>query len=240
MLDQRCGIGSIGIDPRNGVGIGVHKLRDGLRFAFNEFAARHHNAGDHGAAAVGLKRIPFGAQIQRHTHFGRLGLCDSDERLRQQRRGVRMAQQRRQTFAVLRLVLDVDVLVRFKTVGAQNIVQRIFGRCAFAGGIDGASLQVGHAVYIRIGRGDIQYAQRVHGQRLELALHALIEHGGEVCRKRGDVDLALGEPGGDFIRGGADLKFIIAAIRHHFDHAHGRRPLQRSHARAFTQRTAGH
>ena len=134
---------------------------------------------------------------------------------------------------MLALPLDGDVGVGIKARLAQHVLQRVLGRGALAGGVDGASAQVGDGIDLVAKLADVQHAQRVDGDDAHGALGLVVEHGGQVCRHRGNVHLGLCDERAHLVGGGQDLERPVLVgqvagigLAHEADQAHGRRALE--------------
>ena len=113
---------------------------------------------------------------------------------------------------MLALPLDGDVGVGIKARLAQHVLQRVLGRGALAGGVDGASAQVGDGIDLVAKLADVQHAQRVDGNDAHGALGLVVEHGGQVCRHGGNVHLGLGNERAHLIGGGHDAEGVVVVL----------------------------
>ena len=125
-------------------------------------------------------------------------------------------------------------MIGIDAVFREKIAQGVFRRRALARRHDGLTLQVGHGFHALAVFHDVEDAERVDRQHLDLALRLIVEHGGEVRGHAGHVELALEERGRHFVRRTSKGKGIFIASRfaafavlHQLHKAHGRRALER-------------
>ena len=86
--------------------------------------------------------------------------------------------------------------VRVDAVLRQQIPQGVLRRGALAGGHDGPARQIRHGLDGIAIRHNIQHAQGIHRQGDDAAVRPVIQHGGQVGRHAGDVQLPLHQLGG--------------------------------------------
>ena len=208
---------------------------NGLGVSVGELGARHGHAGDEtGLLAGGLAGgLPLPVEVQGHADLAVLGLGRGHEGLGQHGHGARTLGQGSHALGVLALPLDGDVGVGVKARLAQHVLQRILGRGALAGGVDGASAQVGDGLDLVSQLADVEHAQRVDGDDVHAALGLVVEHAREVCRHGGHVHLGLCDERGDLVGGGQDLERPVlvgqvagVGLAHEAHQAHGRRALE--------------
>ena len=135
---------------------------------------------------------------------------------------------------MLALPVDRHVAVGIDAVFREKIAQGVFGRGALARGHDGLPLQVGHGLHALAVFHNVEHAERIDRQHLDLALRLIVEHGGEVRGHAGHVELALDERGRHLVGRAREGKGIVIAARltaltvaHELHKAHGGRPLER-------------
>ena len=135
---------------------------------------------------------------------------------------------------MLALPIDRHIVIGIDAVFCEKIAQGVFRRRALARRHDGLALQVGHGVHALAVFHDVENAERVDRQHLDLALRLIVEHGGEVRGHAGHVELALEECGRHFVRRTGKGKgisiasrFAAFAVLHQLHKAHGRRALER-------------
>ena len=146
------------------------------------------------------------------------------------------------------LPLDRHVLLRIDAVLGEDVVQRIFRRRALAAGVNRLAAQILHAADAVAALHDVEHAQRVDGQHLNLSFRVVVKHGGQIRRHGGNVRLALDQLRGNLVHRGSNRDIVGVAVHraalglvHQLHHAHRRRALQRRHAHVrFGQRRAGH
>ena len=125
-------------------------------------------------------------------------------------------------------------MIGINAVFREKIAQGVFRRRALARRHDGLALEVGDGLHALAVFHDVENAERVDRQHLDLALRLIVEHGGEVRGHAGHVELALEERGRHFVRRTSKGKgifiasrFAILAVLHQLHKAHGGRPLER-------------
>ena len=201
----------------------------------------HHHAGEQSGAVVQL--VPLLRQVQGHPQVRHLALGHSDEGLGQQGNGGRTGGQGRHALTVLALPVHHHVGVRIQAVFRQQIPQGILRRRALAGGHDGLAGEVRHGLHGVAVFHHVQNAQGVDCQRHNVAAGLVVEHGGQVRRHAGDVQVPLHQRGGHLVGGGCQGEFIsvLGGVRfaalfggsfivaHELHHAHGGGALQRRH-----------
>ena len=117
--------------------------------------------------------------------------------------------------AVLTLPVDGHILVRVNAVFRQQIPQSVFRGTALTGGHDGLALQVRHGLDGVAVLHDIQHAQGVDGQHLHRAVGLAVQHGGQVGRHAGHVQVALDEGRGHLVGGTGQGEFVGIAGGYH-------------------------
>ena len=114
-----------------------------------------------------------------------------------------------------------------QAVGLQHVIQSVFRRGAFAGGIEGLARQICHAVHSIAVFHDVQHAQRVQCGQLHVAARLVVEHGGHVGGNGCDVEFPLDHLARDLIGRTGYGEFIgvlglaLFGIGHQFHHADG-------------------
>jgi len=231
--------GRVFVDELHGGRIFLEERVHRGRVLLGKRAAHEADAGDHRAAVAEL--LPLVGQAQRdararvlHKHRRHIGLREHRDRRR-------VVEHRRGDLGGLRLVLDVDVLVRVEPVAAQDVVQRVLGRRALAGRVDSLPGEVGDRLDGLAVFDDVQYAQRVDRRNLQRAVRLADQYRREICRNHRRLELAADQQRGDRVRGPLHREGIVVRglsglrVVHQLHEAHRRRPLQRGDA----QRRAG-
>ena len=145
---------------------------------------------------------------------------------------------------MLALPLDGHVLRRVDAVFRKDVVERVFRRRALAAGVNRPAAQVFNRLHAVAALDDINHAERIDRQHLNLALRILVKHGSQIRRNSRDIRFALDDFGRHFINRRSNGKGICVALDraafrfvHQLNHAHRGRPLEGSHVHLrFSQR----
>ena len=167
-----------------------------------------------------------------------------DKGLRQQGDGRLAGGQCRHTLAVLALPVDGHILVRVNAVFAEQIPQGVFRGAALTGGHDGLALQIRHGLHGFAVLHDIQHTKGVHRQNLHGPLSLAVQHGGQIGRYAGHVQIPLDESGGHLVGRTGQGKFvgiaggyhILLALHHLIDRVAQTHQLHQSHGGGTFQR----
>ena len=168
--------------------------------------AHHGHTGDQ----LGVRHlVPLGGQVKGYPQSVVLQPGGSHIGLGQHCNGILCAGHLGGHLGGFAVILDVHILVRVNAVGGKQIAQHILRGSALAGGQDGASLEVGHAVDGVALLHHIQNSQSVHRHGLNAAAGFLVQSRSQIGRDSSHVQLALDEQRHDLIRSAVKLQIVV-------------------------------